>query len=118
MNHRLRRDGIVRYPQYTHGGFASFILAWAYFLSAVTVAPSEAIAAVTHMSTWLPQLTVSGVLTPLGVVVATREVRQKLSKLREGRRKWDILRKTAKAIEELAKREQCSCGCWEDYWEC
>ena len=65
-----KSGGIVRYPQYTHGGFASFMLAWAYFLSAVTVAPSEAIAAVTYMSTWLPQLTISGVLTPIGVLVA------------------------------------------------
>ena len=65
-----KSGGIVRYPQYTHGSFASFMLGWAYFLSAVTVAPSEAIAAVTYLTTWVHGLTVSGVLTPLGVLVA------------------------------------------------
>ncbi|GAB6945981.1 APC family permease [Vulcanisaeta sp. JCM 16161] len=65
-----KSGGIVRYPQYTHGGFASFIMGWAYFLSAVTVAPSEAIAAVTYMSSYLPQLMSNGLLTPLGTLVA------------------------------------------------
>jgi amino acid transporter len=65
-----KSGGIVRYPQYTHGGFASFIMGWAYFLSATTVAPSEAIAAVTYMSSYLPQLMSNGLLTPLGTLVA------------------------------------------------
>jgi len=65
-----KTGGIVRYPQYAYGGFASFILAWSYLLSAVTVAPSEAIAAVTYMSTYIPALYTSSGITPLGVVVA------------------------------------------------
>ncbi|GAB6944977.1 APC family permease [Vulcanisaeta sp. JCM 14467] len=65
-----KSGGIVRYPQYTHGGFASYILGWAYFLSAVSVAPSEAIAAVQYMSSYLPQLMSNGLLTPLGTLVA------------------------------------------------
>lgn len=65
-----KTGGIVRYPQYTHGGFTSFLMGWAYFLSAVTVAPSEAIAAVSYMSSYLPQLMSSGLLTPLGTLVA------------------------------------------------
>ena len=59
-----KSGGIVRYPQYAYGGFASFILAWSYLLSAVTVAPSEAIAAVTYMSTYIPQLYTSSRITP------------------------------------------------------
>ena len=65
-----KSGGIVRYPQYTHGGFASFLMGWAYFLSAVTVAPSEAIAAVTYMSSYVPSLMSNGILTPLGTLVA------------------------------------------------
>ena len=65
-----KSGGIVRYPQYTHGGFASFLMGWAYFLSATTVAPSEAIAAVTYMSSYVPSLMSNGILTPLGTLVA------------------------------------------------
>ena len=50
-----RSGAIVRYPQYTHGSFASTVLGWAYFLSAVTVAPAEAEAAVTYITTWWPK---------------------------------------------------------------
>ncbi len=62
-----KSGGIVRYPQYAYGGFASFILAWSYLLSAVTVAPSEAIAAVTYMSTYIPQLYTSSGITLAGI---------------------------------------------------
>ncbi|GGP21241.1 amino acid permease [Thermocladium modestius] len=65
-----KSGGIVRYPQYAYGGFASFILAWSYLLSAVTVAPSEAIAAVTYMSTYIPQLYTSSGITLAGIGVA------------------------------------------------
>jgi amino acid transporter len=53
----------VRYPQYSHGSFASFIFAWAYLLSAITVPPVEAEAVVTYMSSFVP-----GLLTPTGVL--------------------------------------------------
>lgn len=58
-----KSGSIVRYPQYSHGSLASFILAWAYFLSAITVAPAEAEAVVTYMSSYVP-----GLLTPTGVL--------------------------------------------------
>ncbi|WP_048816704.1 APC family permease [Caldisphaera lagunensis] len=69
-----KTGSIVRYPQYSHGSFASFILAWSYLLSAITVAPAEAEAVITYMSSYVPGLTttVSGltVLTGLGIIVA------------------------------------------------
>ncbi|WP_238523608.1 APC family permease [Acidilobus saccharovorans] len=77
-----KTGAIVRYPQYSHGSFASTLLGWAYFLSAVTVAPAEAEAAVTYLSTWWPSkwppltysTTVAGVtvtlLTGVGFAIA------------------------------------------------
>jgi amino acid transporter len=58
-----KSGAIVRYPQYSHGSFASFILAWAYLLSAITVPPVEAEAVVTYTSSYVP-----GLLTPTGVL--------------------------------------------------
>ena len=77
-----KSGAIVRYPQYSHGSFASTLLGWAYFLSAVTVAPAEAEAAVTYLQSWWPSswppltytTTVMGVtvtlLTGLGFAIA------------------------------------------------
>jgi len=65
-----KSGSIVRYPQYSHGSLTSYILAWAYFLGAITVPPAEAEAVVTYMSSYVPGLTVSGVLTLLGGIVA------------------------------------------------
>ena len=65
-----KSGGIVRYPHYTHGGIAGFILTWAYFLSAVSVPAIEAVGAVTYLSSLYPPLTSNGVLTPLGIAVA------------------------------------------------
>jgi len=66
-----KSGAIVRYPQYSHGSLTSFILAWAYLLSAITVAPAEAEAVVTYMSSYVPGLlTPTGVLTAFGVFVA------------------------------------------------
>ena len=66
-----KTGGIVRYPQYSHGSFASYVLAWSYLLSAITVAPAEAEAVVTYMSAYVHGLiTTSGLLTPFGVGVA------------------------------------------------
>jgi len=65
-----KSGGIVRYPQYAFGGLASFLFSWAYLLSAISVAPSEAIAVVTYMASYVPQfLTSSGVLSAEGLVV-------------------------------------------------
>ena len=66
-----KSGGIVRYPQYAYGGVASYVFSWAYLLSAVSVAPSEAIAAVTYMSSYVSGLfTSSGVLSTEGITVA------------------------------------------------
>ncbi|MCI4460409.1 MAG: APC family permease [Acidilobus sp.] len=66
-----KTGAIVRYPQYSHGSLASFILAWAYLLSAIAVAPAEAEAVVTYMGSYVPGLlTPSGALTALGLFVA------------------------------------------------
>jgi amino acid transporter len=66
-----KSGAIVRYPQYSHGSFASYILAWAYLLTAIAVAPSEAEAAVTYMSSYIPGLlTPTGLLTLKGGLVA------------------------------------------------
>ncbi len=77
-----KTGAIVRYPQYSHGSFASTLLGWAYFLSAVTVAPAEAEAAVTYLESWWPSswpplthtATVMGatvtLLTGLGFLIA------------------------------------------------
>ena len=43
----------------------------------------------------------------------TREVRRKLRRLREKERKLDVLRKTAKLIENLAAEKQCCCSGWQ-----
>ncbi|MDP7975447.1 MAG: APC family permease [TACK group archaeon] len=65
-----KSGGIVRYPQYAFGGLASFLFSWAYLLSAISVAPSEAIAVVTYMASYVPQLlTRSGVLSVQGLTV-------------------------------------------------
>lgn len=44
-----RSGAIVRYTYLTHGSFAGWIIGWAYWLSAVTIPPIEAIAVVTYL---------------------------------------------------------------------
>ena len=56
-----KSGAIVRYPQYSHGSFVSFILAWSYLLG--TLPPAEATAVVTYMASYVP-----GLLTPTGVL--------------------------------------------------
>jgi Amino acid transporters len=65
-----KTGGIVRYPHYTHGGVAGYIITWAYFLSAASVPAIEATATVTYLSTLVPSLTVNGILTPSGILVS------------------------------------------------
>ncbi|MEL9970028.1 APC family permease [Metallosphaera sp.] len=65
-----KSGGIVRYPHYSHGGIAGYIITWTYFLSAASVPAIEATATVTYLSSLVPHLTVNGVLTPLGIIVA------------------------------------------------
>ncbi|AKA47759.1 amino acid transporter [uncultured archaeon] len=70
-----RSGAIVRYGNYTHGGFAGFMLGWAYFLSAVSVPAIEAEAVITVASTWtkpygLILVETSGVLSLIGILLA------------------------------------------------
>jgi amino acid transporter len=51
-----RTGALSRYPQLTHGGFAGFLLGWAYLLSAVSVPAIEAEASVTYLAGKFPSL--------------------------------------------------------------
>jgi amino acid transporter len=66
--------GVVRYPHYAFGAFASFTSGWITWISAAATAPIEVLAAVTYASPYLPWLmhTVDGVdvLTTPGLVVS------------------------------------------------
>jgi amino acid transporter len=57
-----RSGGIVRYPALSHGAYTGFIMAWAYFLSAVAVPPIEAEAVVTYIGGRWPQLHLTSVV--------------------------------------------------------
>jgi amino acid transporter len=57
---------LARVPQAAHGYFAGFYFGWAYFVSAVTVPPVEAIAIMVYATYYIPGLTKGGVLTPEG----------------------------------------------------
>ncbi|MGC9072118.1 MAG: APC family permease, partial [Acidilobus sp.] len=63
---------LARYNHYTHGTISNYLLAWAYFIGAVTTVTTEAVAIVEYASAYLPWAWNSqlGVLTPLGVLVA------------------------------------------------
>ena len=52
-----RSGAIVRYPHMTHGSYTGYVLAWSYFLSAVTVPTIEAEAVVTYASSYIKGLT-------------------------------------------------------------
>lgn len=64
-----RSGGIVRYPHYSHGGFVGFLMAWAYFLTALSTVPTEAIATVQYLSYFIPSLYYNGSLTDMGYTV-------------------------------------------------
>ncbi|MEM4146656.1 MAG: APC family permease, partial [Metallosphaera sp.] len=49
-----KSGGIVRYPHYSHGGIAGYIITWTYFLSAASVPAIEATATVTYLSSLVP----------------------------------------------------------------
>ncbi|QBD76469.1 APC family permease [Ktedonosporobacter rubrisoli] len=59
-----RTGAIVRYPHLTHGSYAGFILAWSYFLTAVTVPVIEAEAVIPYASNYIP-----GIVAPGGILV-------------------------------------------------
>lgn len=66
--------GVVRYPHYAFGSFASFTSGWITWFSAAATAPIEVLAAVQYASPYLPWLMhdVGGtpVLTPVGIGVS------------------------------------------------
>jgi amino acid transporter len=67
--------GVVRFPHYAFGGFASYMMGWITWLAAASVAPIEVEAAIQYASNYIGGLThVSGgtpVLTfPLGYAIA------------------------------------------------
>lgn len=49
-----RSGAVVRYPHLSHGGFAGFILAWAYLLASASVPAIEAIAVVQYVGPQAP----------------------------------------------------------------
>jgi amino acid transporter len=46
--------GVARFPQYSHGSFASFIIGWITWVAAAAVAPIEVLAVVQYAKTYLP----------------------------------------------------------------
>ncbi|MGC8607673.1 MAG: APC family permease [Vulcanisaeta sp.] len=67
-----RSGGLVRFPQYTHGLFASYWIAWTTLLYVIAVAPAEALATTTYLSALVPGLLIPRTmeLSPLGYLVA------------------------------------------------
>ncbi|WP_393971657.1 APC family permease [Oxyplasma meridianum] len=65
-----RSGAIVRYGQYSHGNLAGYFLAWAYFLSAVSVPAIEAEAVVEYAAPYINNLYNGVVLLPLGILFA------------------------------------------------
>jgi amino acid transporter len=65
--------GTARYPHYAFGNLAGATFGWVSWLQAAGTAPIEVEAAITYSSNWVSGLTVpsTGVLTPLGYLVAT-----------------------------------------------
>ena len=65
-----RSGSIVRYGQYSHGNMAGYFLAWAYFLSAVSVPAIEAEAVIEYAAPYVNNLYNGTVLEPLGIFFA------------------------------------------------
>ena len=63
---------IVRYPQYSHGTFVSYIMGWGALIAYASVPPIEAEAAVQFMGYYWPAVysNSAGALTTLGIWVA------------------------------------------------
>ncbi len=51
-----RSGAIVRYTYLTHGSYSGWIIGWAYWLSAVTIPPIEAIAVITYLGGKWPSM--------------------------------------------------------------
>ena len=61
---------LVRYPQYSHGTFVSFVLGWAAILGFASVPPIEAEAATQYANYYIHGLYVNSVLSGWGLLVA------------------------------------------------
>lgn len=66
-----RSGAIVRYPHLTHGSYTGFMLAWAYFLTAVSVPTIEAEAVVTYASNYIKGLASASLVNGSKVTVLT-----------------------------------------------
>ncbi|MEM0156002.1 MAG: APC family permease [Thermoplasmataceae archaeon] len=68
-----RSGAIVRYGQYSHGNMAGYFMAWAYFLSAVSVPAIEAEAVIEYANPYISGGTLlynNVVLQPIGIFFA------------------------------------------------
>lgn len=61
--------GVVRFPHYSHGSLASFVVAWANYLTYAATAAIEASAATNYASYYIHSLAGPSGLTPLGTIV-------------------------------------------------
>lgn len=66
-----RTGAIVRYPHMTHGSYTGYVLAWAYFITAITVPTIEAEAVITYASSYIHGLTVVATVSGSKVTVLT-----------------------------------------------
>jgi amino acid transporter len=66
--------GSTRYPHFAFGSLAGFVIGWAVWLGAVTVAPIEVLAALQYLTHYFPFLTDTAggvtVLTGIGIVIS------------------------------------------------
>jgi amino acid transporter len=66
--------GSTRYPHFAFGSLAGFVIGWAVWIGAVTVAPIEVLAALQYLTHYFHFLTdTTGgvtVLTPIGIVIS------------------------------------------------
>jgi amino acid transporter len=60
---------IVRYPQYSHGTFVSFLMGWAAMVAYASVPPIEVTAVIQYGSHYVSGIYANGSLTPLGIVI-------------------------------------------------
>lgn len=60
---------IVRYPQYSHGTFVSFLMGWAALVAYSSVPPIEAEAATQYATAYVPGLYTGGNPTAAGLIV-------------------------------------------------
>ncbi len=65
-----KSGALVRYPHYSHGGFAGFITSWVYSIPVISSPAIEASASVGYLSSLFPELYSNSSLSPLGIVTS------------------------------------------------